>query len=147
MWEQATTTALDQLQILQMGYGPEVESASLMEVLPQQPGDPPHAAPPASVSLSAYKHRLQAIRCEYVHVHLRAIELEEQLAEARLQIARLENDRQYLDDQLNSMRQSRAWKMAARYIHWRQTIADWFKKSLTQRRKEGKKTKEKINHR
>lgn len=133
MSELATITEADQLQVFPMGDGPEIDSAALLEALTPLPENPPPAAPTAAAQLSAYKHRLQAIRSEYVHVHLRAIELDEQLAEARLQIARLENARQYLDDQLHSMRQSRAWQIAARYIHWRQAIAEWFQRILGRR--------------
>src|SRR5690349_9086602 len=81
--EQLMTTAPEQIPALDTGYGPESESALLRDVLTQTNC----AGPNALAVVQAYKHRLQAIRCEYVHVHVRAIELQEQLAEARLQIA------------------------------------------------------------
>jgi hypothetical protein len=90
---------LEQLQVIETGCGPEVESAALRDLLTRSAGlrdslaDPieAHTYPNPFAGANAYKHRLHALRCEYVQTRVRALELEEQLAHARLLIASLES--------------------------------------------------------
>jgi hypothetical protein len=86
-----------------------------MELLKGSLGLPPnfaeltevHIDPSPLADLNAYKHRLQALRCEYAGARLRGLELEEQLAEARLRIL-------HLDATLTQIYASRFWKVRER---------------------------------
>lgn len=113
----------EQLQAIETGCAPKVESALLMDLLTQSPGLDHGLADAAPVPNSlagvhAYKHRLHALRCEYADARLRALEMEEQLAEARLQILRLEARVQHLDGTLGQIYASRWWKVKERCARW-----------------------------
>lgn len=109
---------LEQLEAIETGWGPQGESALLMELLKQSPELSLRLTDPAEVpnghsplaELNAYKHRLQALRGEYADARLHGIEVEEQLAEARLQILRLEARVKHLDITLQRIFASRFWK-------------------------------------
>jgi hypothetical protein len=124
---------LEQLQAIETGCGPKNESTLLMDLLKRSPGlaqglaDPTevHTPPNPLARVNAYKHRLHALRCDYVNVSLRALELEEQLAETRLQILRLEARVQHLDTTLQQIYASRFWKVKERCARCWRTISRW----------------------
>ncbi|MHB1423425.1 MAG: hypothetical protein ACYC3I_09580 [Gemmataceae bacterium] len=124
---------LEQLQAIETGYGPQVESALLLEHLKRGLGLAPsltdpteaHDFPNPLARINAYKHRLHALRCDYANARLRTIELEEQLAEARLRILRLETRVKHLDNVENNLQQiyeSSWWKVKERFSRWFQRI-------------------------
>lgn len=104
------------LEAIETGWGSKVESALLMELLKGGLGLPPslddpteiHIDPSPLADLHAYKHRLQALRCEYAASRLRESELEEQLAEAHSRI-------RHLDATLAEIYGSRFWKIRKRW--------------------------------
>jgi len=110
---------LEQLQVVETGWGPKGETALLMDVLKRSLGLAECLADPTEVlkgdnplvSLNHYKHRLHALRCDYADARLRGIELEEQLAEANLRILRLEARVTHLDTTLEQIYASRFWKI------------------------------------
>ena len=124
---------LEQLHAIETGSTPKVELAWLTQLLARSPGlalglSDPHEGhnyhhPLASVN--AYKHRLHALRREFVTTRLRTVELEMQLTEARARVQRLENHVQFLEQTLHHMRSSRAWQWTERCSRWRQTLLRW----------------------
>jgi hypothetical protein len=122
-------TCLEQIHAIETGCGPKAESALLMDLLRRSPGleqwltDPMETKhfPNSLASLNAYKHRLHALRCDYANARLRTIELEEQLAEERLQNLRLEARVKHLDGTLQQIQATKWWKVkecCARWYHW-----------------------------
>ncbi|MGH7174517.1 MAG: hypothetical protein ACRELG_29980 [Gemmataceae bacterium] len=124
---------LEQLQVIETGWGPKVESALLMDLLKQSLGLSKSLADPTEVridrtplaSLNAYKHRLHALRCEYADARLRGLELDEQLAEANLRILRLEARVQHLDGTLQQIYATRFWKVKERCARCWRAISRW----------------------
>ena len=124
---------LDQLQIIETGCGPQVESALLRDLLSRSPGleeglvDPAevHSYPNPLAAVNAYKHRLHALRCEFVNVRLLLHELETQLNQSRYRNEVLEKHVRFLDGTLEAMRASRAWKWAEKCSRWRRIAAGW----------------------
>src|SRR5262249_17319592 len=96
---------LKQLQTIETGWAPEGESALLRDLL-----TPSHG----SANRNAYKHRLHALRRDYVNAHLRTLDLEDQLSQARLRILRLEARVQHLSGTLEQMRARLVWKVVER---------------------------------
>ena len=127
--------SLEKLEAIVTGTAPQVEMALLTELLTRSPGLAQGLADPHEThhyhhplaGVNAYKHRLHALRCEFVNTRLRTVELEEQLAKARERIVRLENHVAFLEDALTHMRQSRAWQWAERCSRW----SGWFKNFFT----------------
>lgn len=124
---------LEQLQAVETGWGPRGESALLMDLLKRNLGLAESLADPTEVQtdpnpqaiLNGYKHRLHALRCEYADARLRGIELEEQLAEANLQILRLEARLKHLGTTLEQIYASRFWKVKERCARCWRTVLRW----------------------
>jgi hypothetical protein len=122
---------LERLHLIETEGGPKVEQSLLVEMLNRSSGFPEYLADPAEVqnyhnpfaSLNAYKHRIQAIRCEFVNAHLRAESLALQLAESRSAIQRLEQHTEYLRFTLEQMQASRAWKLLEKCSGWRRAVS------------------------
>jgi hypothetical protein len=129
--------SLEKLEAIATGTAPQVEMALLTELLTRSPGLAQGLADPHEThnyqhplaGVNAYKHRLHALRCEFVNTRLRAVELEEQLTNARERNQRLENHVAFLEDTLTHMRQSRAWQWAERFSRWGRTLRGWIKVS------------------
>lgn len=125
--------SLEQLQVIDTGWGPRGESALLMDLLKGSFGlveslaDPTevHNDPNPLANLNSYKHRLHALRCEYADARVRGIELEEQLAEANLRILRLEARVKHLDGTLEQIYASRFWKVKERCARCWRTVLQW----------------------
>jgi hypothetical protein len=125
-----------QVQIIETNCGPEVESALLRDLLTRSPEPGPQLedsletrhSQPALAGVAAYKHRLQSIRTEYVHVLLRSLDLEAQLNEACATIELLEKRVAHFSYELQEMRASRAWKTAENWHRWLQTVSGWFRR-------------------
>jgi len=124
---------LEQLQIIEMGCGPKVESALLVDLLSRSPGLEESLVDPAEVhsyanplaGVNAYKHRLHALRCEFVNVRLLLHELETQLEQSRYRNEVLEKHVHFVDATIEEMRASRAWKWAEKCSRWRRIAAGW----------------------
>jgi len=101
---------LEPFQAIATGWGPEVESTLFPDLLERNVADP-NAAPNGDAVVNAYKHRLHSLRCEYADARQRAAEADEQLAEARLHILRLEARVKHLDTTLHQIHASRWWKV------------------------------------
>jgi hypothetical protein len=131
--EEAGELCLEQLQAIETGWGPRVESDLLMDLLKRSLGLTESQADPTEVqhdrnplaSLNAYKHRLHALRCEYADARLRGIELDEQLAEAHLRILRLEARVKHLDTTLEHIYAARFWKVRECCARCWRTISRW----------------------
>jgi hypothetical protein len=117
---------LELLQAIETDSSPRVETALLRQLLhhADPTGMPNHAGPLAD--LSACKHRLQAMRCEYISARVRTEELEIELKEARYTIGRLEKHTQFLQSTLDQMRASRAWKVVEKCNRLRRTVSGLF---------------------
>lgn len=104
---------MDQFQAMATGWAPAVDVGLLTDLLAQELGDAAGelAEEIDGASVSALKHRLHALRCDYAEASRRATEAEEQLAEARLRILRLEARVQHLDTTLQQIHASRWWKL------------------------------------
>jgi hypothetical protein len=109
---------LKQLQAIETGWVSEGESALLRDLL-----TPSHG----SANRNAYKHRLHALRRDYVNSHLRTLDLEDQLSQARLRILRLEARVQHLSGTLEQMRARLVWKMVERCRRWRRMVPVWLR--------------------
>jgi hypothetical protein len=124
---------LEQLQVIETGCGPKVETALLVELLARSPGLGPTLADPFEAhnyhnplaGVNAYKHRLHALRCEFVNVRLRLHELETQLNQSCYHREVLEKHVQFLDATLEQMRASRAWKLVEKISRWRRIVSQW----------------------
>jgi hypothetical protein len=101
---------VEPFQVIATGWGPEVESALLMDLLKRSLADS-DATYNGDAVVHAYKHRLHSLRCEYADARQRAAEADEQLAEARLRILRLEARVRHLDTTLHQIHASRWWKV------------------------------------
>jgi hypothetical protein len=118
---------LERLHVIETDCGPKVERSLLLDLLNRSTGFAQSSLDPVEArndqnplaSLNAYKHRLQAIRCEYVSAHLRAETLEARLAESRSAIQQLERDIEFLRFTLDQMLASRAWKLLETCSQWR----------------------------
>ncbi len=115
---------LARLQVIETGWGPQSESALLRDLLTQSP-----QLTGGHARLNAYKHRLHALRRDYVNAHLRTLDLEDQLSQARLQIQRLEARVQHLSGTLEQMRARLVWKVVERCRRWRRIIAVWLRRA------------------
>ena len=135
--DQDVELCLEQLQAIETGWGPKVESALLMDLLKRSLGLAQSLADPTEVhidhnplaSLNAYKQRLHALRCEYADARLQGIEFEEQsekqLAEANLRILRLEARVKHLDGTLQQIYASRFWKVKDRCARCWRMVSRW----------------------
>lgn len=100
-----------------------MESALLMDLLTRSPGlgqalaDPleAHNSPNPLAAVNAYKHRLHALRCEYVNLRLDLLE--------RCEV--LEKHVQFLEATLEEIRTSRAWKLVERCSRFRRIVLGW----------------------
>jgi hypothetical protein len=81
-----------------------------------------------SINRNAYKHRLHALRRDYVNAHLRTLDLEDELSQARLQILRLEARVQHLSGTLEQMRARLVWKVVDRCRRWRRIVGVWLRR-------------------
>ncbi len=99
-------SCLGQLHIIETESGPSTEKARVLELLRYSPevgsclADPTevHAYHNPLASVNAYKHRLHAIRCEYVEMRMR------------------------LEDELHRIRSSALWRLANRLHRWRDSV-------------------------
>jgi hypothetical protein len=127
---------LDQLQAIETGCGPKVETALLTELLARSPGLAPSLVDPAEVhnyhnpnaAVNAYKHRLHGLRCEYASARLRIYDLETQLDQSRYRALVLEKQVQFLDAVLEQMRASRGWKLVEKCSRWRRIVSTWLRR-------------------
>ncbi len=103
---------VEPLQVIETGWGSENESALLRDLLARNKKSV--RGRNSRARLTAYKHRLHALRCDYANARLRVLELEEQWAQAQLQI--------------QQMQATRVWRMRERYHGWRQTISGWLRR-------------------
>jgi hypothetical protein len=123
--------ALASLQAIETGSSPQVESALLRELLQRSPAMLPSLVDPTEVhnyqsalaGISAYKHRLQAIRCEYMRARIRAEDLEIQLKESHYEIGCLQKHIEYLDGIIGKMRASRGWQLVEKCSRLRQSVS------------------------
>jgi hypothetical protein len=90
---------LEDLQLVETGSIPRVETALLRDVLARRPERGQDFA-----VLNAYKHRLNAIRSENCTLRQRVQDLETQLAQ---------------------MRATRGWKLLEKFRSWRRTVSGW----------------------
>jgi hypothetical protein len=117
---------LELLQAIEMDNSPRVETALLRQLLYHADStDTPNYAGPLA-DLSACKHRLQAMRCEYISARVRAEELEIELKQARYTIGRLEKHTRFLQSTLDQMLASRAWKVVEKCNRLRRTVSGLF---------------------
>ena len=131
--EGAGELCLEQLQAIETGWTPKVETALLRDLLKQALGRPQSLADPTEAqndraflaSLNTYKHRLHALRCEYADARLHGLELEDQLGEARLRILRLEARIKHLDATLEQIHASRVWKVRERCARCWRAVSRW----------------------
>lgn len=122
---------LEVLQAIETGSSPQVDRTLLRELLHRSPGLLPNLLDPTEVhnyqsalaGISAYKHRVQAIRCEYLHVRIQNEELEKQLMQSRGEIERLQRHVEYLDAIIHQMQASRGWKLVEKCSRLRQTVS------------------------
>lgn len=150
---------LKHLQLIETGSTPKAELSVLRELLNQAPqfgqvlADPTEAQhyPGPFAYINAYKHRLHALRCEFVTARFRIQELSEQRDQLHQQRDQLHQQRDQLQQQRDQLQQqrdeldrrlsqeimgfrlwrdelltSRAWKMAVRCSRIRQTFLRWF---------------------
>ena len=115
---------LEPFQAIPTGWGPEVESALFMDLLKQSLADP-DATDNGDAVVHAYKHRLHSLRCEYADARQRAAEADEQLAEARLRILRLEARVKHLDTTLHQIHASRWWKVKEGFARPWRFVSSW----------------------
>jgi len=131
--EESGEPCLEQLQVIETGCGPKVETALLVDLLSRNLGLAETLADPSEVhsyhnplaSVNAYKHRLHAIRCEYVSARLHIYDLEKQLNQSRYRVEVLEKHVQFLDATLEQMRASRGWKLVEKCSRWRKIVSGW----------------------
>lgn len=111
--EESGGSVLEQLQVIETGSGPEIESALLIELLSRSPdlgraladSTEVHSYPHPLSAVNAYKHRLHALRCEYVNLRRRLTELE---------------------NEIEQMRASRCWRLTERCSRWLRLLgAKW----------------------
>lgn len=132
---------LDQLQVIETGCGPQVETGLLIDLLArgfrQGLTDPVevHNYHNPLASVNAYKHRLHALRCEYVAARLRIYDLETQLNQARCRVEALEKQVRSLDATLQQMRASRSWKLVETCSQWRRFVSGWLAVRMQDRSK------------
>ncbi|HEY7158414.1 MAG TPA: hypothetical protein VH575_31005 [Gemmataceae bacterium] len=113
---------LKQLQAIETGWASEGESALLRDLR-----TPSHGPSDGRADRNAYKRRLHALRRDYVNAHLRTLDLEDQLSQARLRILRLEARVQHLSGTLEQMRARLVWKVVERYRRWRRMVPVWLR--------------------
>lgn len=115
-------TCLEQLQVIETGSGPKVETALLLESLKRSPGLEQSLVDPVEVhnyhnalaDINAYKHRLHAIRCEYVELRMR---LESELVQVRMR----------LESELAQVRASTMWRLANEFHRWRKLLVQYIR--------------------
>lgn len=125
---------LEELQVIETGSGPQVEAVLLKELLAQSPGlratlaDPfeAHQYQGPLAGVNAYKHRLHALRCEFVNVRLRLHEMETQLTQSNYHREVLQKHVQFLDTTLAQIRSSRAWQWTEKFSRWHRRIMHCF---------------------
>lgn len=133
--EANTEACQEQLQVIETGCGPKVETALLMDLLARSPGLGQALADPTEAhndhhplaSVNAYKHRLHALRCEYANVRLRVYDLETQLDQSCYRIEVLEKHIRFLDMTLEQIRASRGWKLVEKFSRWRRSAVKWLR--------------------
>jgi len=131
--EESGEPFLEQLQVIETGCGPKVEAALVVDLLSRNLGVGETLADPSEVhnyhsplaSVNAYKHRLHALRCEYVNARLRIYDLETQLDQSRYRVEVLEKHVKFLDATLEQMRTSRGWKLVEKCSRWRRLVSGW----------------------
>lgn len=127
--EESVERCLQQLQVIETGCGPKVETALLADLLARHLGlgqaltDPVevHNSPNPLAAANAYKHRLHALRCEYVSACLRIQDLETEMERKKM----LEKHIQFLEATLAEMLASRGWKLVEKISRWRRRVSAW----------------------
>jgi hypothetical protein len=123
----------EQLRVIETGCGPKVETALLVDLLSRHLEMEQCLADPVEVhnyhnplaSVNAYKHRLNALRCEYVSARLRIYELETQLDQSQYRVEVLEKQVRFLDATIEQMQASRGWKLVEKCSRWRRIVSGW----------------------
>jgi hypothetical protein len=141
--EQANVGQLnsEQLQVIETGWGSEVESALLAELLQRSLRLDLNRADPTEIQnednplarMNAYKHRVHSLRCAYADARLHGIELEEQLAETHLQVQRLQAQIHHLQGTLEQIYATRWWKFRERGARCWRTLLKWLRQSSDQK--------------
>ena len=124
---------LEQLQMIETGSGPKVETELLAEMLARSPGlgmsfadvREVHSYHNPNAAVNAYKHRLHGLRCEFVNARLRIYDLETQLDQSRYRVESLEKHLRFLEATLEQMRSSRGWKLVEQCSRWRRIVSGW----------------------
>lgn len=139
--EESSDPILERLHVIETGSGPRVETTLLTDLLKRHLGLDQVLTDPLEVqlyhnplaSINAYKHRLHALRCEYVNARMRIYDLETQLDQSRYRVEVLEKHVRFLDGTLEQMRASRGWQLVEKCSRWRRIVSGW----LTGRSREG----------
>lgn len=121
----------EQLHVIEVGSGPKVEAALLKDLLTRSPDLQQALADPCEVqnyantlaAVNAYKHRLHALRCEFVNVRLRIYDLETKLDQSCYDREVLQKRIRFLEATLEQMRASRAWKLAEKCSLWSRSLS------------------------
>lgn len=127
--ERSGASELQQFQLIETACGPKAERDLLFEVLSRSPGLTQSLTDPTEVhnyhnplaSVNAYKHRMHALRCEYVTLRLRNDDLETQVSELARHI-------RFLEATLEQMRASRGWKLVEKCSQWRRSARRWLQR-------------------
>jgi hypothetical protein len=122
---------LELLQAIETDSCPQAELALLRQLLHR--ADPIDLGnyPDPLADLSACKHRLQAMRGEYINARVRVEELEVELKKSRYEVGRLEKHTQFLQSTLDQMQASRAWRLVEKCSRLRRTVSRLFQRSRT----------------
>ena len=124
-------SGLELLQAIEMDSCPQAELALLRQLLHRADPTDLRNYPGPLADLSACKHRLQAMRCEYISARVRAEELEVELKKSRYEVGRLEKHTQFLQSTLDQMQASRAWRLVEKCSRLRQTVSRLFQRGRT----------------
>ncbi|HEY7426605.1 MAG TPA: hypothetical protein VH682_20385 [Gemmataceae bacterium] len=122
---------LELLQVIETDGCPQAELALLRDLLHSADPTELRNYPDPLADLGACKHRLQAMRCEYISARVRAEELEEELKKSRYDVGRLEKHTQFLQSTLDQMRASRAWRLVEKCNRLRRTVSRLFQRGRT----------------
>jgi hypothetical protein len=133
---------LDQVQVIETGWGPTVESALLVDLLQRSLQLDQGLADPTEIQhednplarMNAYKHRLHSLRCAFADARLQGMELEEQLAEAHLQIQRLQAQNHHLQATLEQIHGTRWWKFRVRCAPCWRCVRSWMRNATVWKR-------------
>jgi hypothetical protein len=140
----------DSLYVIETDCGPRTDLASLLSRLKQSQGFLEGVADQTEVplshhplaSLNAYKHRLQAVRWEYVNARLQVEDLEGQVKLLECRLAEAQAGLRSLEDRLaeagretvfyryalEKMKESRAWQILRSWRRFRQAALGFWRR-------------------